>query len=61
MNLKSKSDLPISVVYEDDGSLTIMWDESHPVTSFLNDWTEQDFVDCICQAVERSATERNGK
>ena len=34
-------------VDNEDGSLTISWDSSDPVESMLNDWTEQDFIDCI--------------
>lgn len=37
----------INCVLEDDGTLTISWDENDPVESQLNDWTEQDFIDCI--------------
>jgi|DEB0MinimDraft_10_1074344.scaffolds.fasta_scaffold09662_12 hypothetical protein len=32
---------------EDDGSLTITWDDTDPVESVLNTWTEQDFIDAI--------------
>lgn len=31
----------------EDGALEISWDENDPVESKLNDWTEQDFIDCI--------------
>jgi len=34
---------------EDDGSLTISWDENDPVESILNTWTEEDFIDAIRQ------------
>jgi hypothetical protein len=34
---------------EDDGSLTITWDDTDPVESVLNTWTEQDFIDAIMQ------------
>jgi len=34
---------------EDDGSLTISWDENDPVESILNTWTEDDFIDAILQ------------
>jgi hypothetical protein len=32
---------------EDDGSLTITWDDTDPVESVLNTWTKQDFIDAI--------------
>ena len=34
---------------EDDGSLTITWDDTDPVESVLNTWTEQDFIDAIME------------
>lgn len=37
----------INVKEEDDGSLTISWDENDPIESILNDWTEEDFLNCI--------------
>lgn len=37
----------IEVKEEDDGSLTISWDENDPQESALNTWTEQDFIDAI--------------
>ena len=57
-NLKSMSevvipedidpDFPFWVVEEEDGSLTINWDETHPVTSVFNTWTESDFIEMLC-------------
>lgn len=41
--------------------MTIEWDENHPVASILNNWTEQDFIDCLFDAAERFVTDRNGK
>jgi hypothetical protein len=32
---------------EEDGSLTITWDENDPVESILNTWTEKDFIQAI--------------
>lgn len=37
----------IEVKEENDGSLTISWDETDPVESILNTWTEQDFIQAI--------------
>ena len=37
----------IECVENEDGSLTLTWDPDDPVESMLNDWTEQDFIDCI--------------
>jgi hypothetical protein len=37
----------IKVKEESDGSLTIDWDETDPVESMMNTWTEEDFVRAI--------------
>ena len=37
----------INVKQEDDGSLTITWDENDPKESILNTWTEEDFINAI--------------
>jgi hypothetical protein len=37
----------IDVKQEDDGSLTIYWDENDPQESILNTWTEEDFINAI--------------
>ena len=37
----------INVKEEDDGSLTIDWDENDPQESILNTWTEEDFINAI--------------
>jgi hypothetical protein len=42
---------------EDDGSLTITWDETDPVESILNTWTEQDFVDAIMEKANQELGE----
>ena len=39
--------MTIECFTEDDGSLTIQWDENDPVESMLNTWTEQDFINAI--------------
>lgn len=38
---------------ENDGTLTISWDENDPIESQLNTWTEQDFINAIMQEVNR--------
>jgi hypothetical protein len=37
----------IDVKQEDDGSLTISWDENDPKESILNTWTQEDFINAI--------------
>jgi len=37
----------IDVKQEDDGSLTINWDENDPKESILNTWTQEDFINAI--------------
>jgi len=37
----------IDVKQEDDGSLTIYWDENDPQERILNTWTEEDFINAI--------------
>jgi hypothetical protein len=41
---------PMTVTEEEDGSMTIEWDESHPVTSYFNNFTEEDFINMIIDA-----------
>jgi len=43
----SSNDLPLTVVENDDGSFTFDWDDNHPITSVMNNWTEEDFVDAL--------------
>jgi hypothetical protein len=43
----------ITVTANEDGSHTIGWDENDPVESLLNDWSPEDFVRVITDAVER--------
>lgn len=61
MNSKLKNDFPMSVVCEDDGTITIEWDKDHPVTSILNGWTEQDFINSINEAANQVISEHDGK
>ena len=37
----------IDVKQEEDGTLTISWDENDPQESILNTWTEEDFINAI--------------
>jgi hypothetical protein len=37
----------IKVTEEQDGSLTISWDENDPKESMFNTWTEEDFLNAI--------------
>lgn len=36
--------LPFTVTENYDGSFTFDWDDEHPVTSVMNDWTEEQFL-----------------
>lgn len=40
-------DLPLTVIENDDGSFTFDWDDEHPITSQLNTWSENDFLNCL--------------
>jgi len=37
----------IEVTQDSDNQFTISWDENDPYESIFNDWTEQDFIDCL--------------
>ena len=53
-------DFPMTVVVEEDDSMTISWDPSHPKTSIFNTWSEQDFIDAImirCREVLKEHSE----
>lgn len=45
-------DIPLTVIENDDGSFTFDWDDEHPVTSQLNTWTENDFLNCLREQME---------
>ena len=50
----SKNELAsIGVKEEDDGSFTIIWDDTDPRLEFLNDWTEEDWIQAFSEALER--------
>lgn len=42
---------------EDDGTFTISWDENDPTESFLNDWTEDDFIKAITDHLDKLKNE----
>lgn len=44
--------MTIQVFENPDKSLTISWDETDPVESQLNSWTEEDFVRAIMDEVK---------
>ena len=46
--------MSIQVTEEADGSLTISWDETDPVESQLNTWTEEDFIQAIMGVIEKN-------
>ncbi len=50
----------INVTEEADGSWTITWDENDPIESQLNNWTEDDFIQCImdkCKELEEQSND----
>lgn len=53
-------DFPLFVTMEDDDSMTIEWDPNHPVTSFFNSWTDEDFKEMILAECAR-VLEGHGK
>lgn len=52
LGIEIKPGFPFYVVEEED-AMTLYWDPDHARTSIFNDWTEQDFVDCLTSAAER--------
>lgn len=50
------SNLPeIQVEEEEDGSLTIYWDDKDPraIEAGINDWSEQDWIDALEETFKR--------
>ncbi len=39
--------LPITVTHNGGATFTIEWDDKDTVTSLLNDWTDEDFIEAI--------------
>lgn len=44
---------PFLVEIEDDQSITLNWDETHPVTSIFNEWTADDFTDFLTKIAKK--------
>ena len=42
----------IEVTQESDNKFTISWDENDPTERILNDWTKEDFINCIQNYLE---------
>ena len=47
-------EFPFWCIEEEDGSLTIHWDQSHPITSVFNDWTERQFVTMLTSGADKA-------
>ena len=52
--------MTIQVFENPDKSLTILWDETDPVESQLNTWTEDDFVRAITEEMEACEKRNQG-
>lgn len=39
--------MTINVTDNDDGTITLEWDENDPTECVFNDWTEDDFIRCF--------------
>ena len=37
------NDFPLTVTENENGTFTLEWDENHPATAILNNWTEENF------------------
>ena len=51
--------LPLNVIEEDDGSMTIEWDPNDPraIELGINDWTEDDWVAALEESVKNYASD----
>jgi len=50
----SLDDLQLDTTEEPDGSLTISWNEEHPLAvAVLNHWSEQDWIDMLMSEAGR--------
>ena len=52
--------MTIRVSENPDKSLTISWDETDPVESQLNTWTEEDFIQAIMTEVRTCEARKQG-
>ena len=54
MKSLSKNDLPfIELKKEDDGSFSLVWDDTDPRLEHINSWTEEDWIEAIEKGVAR--------
>lgn len=49
----------MTVIFEDDGSITLDWDPDHPTTCIFNDWTADDFRRMLVDACENTLAKYN--
>jgi hypothetical protein len=49
----------IEVNMEEDNSFTISWDENDPLEKILNDWKEEDFINCIMESLKNSSCDNS--
>jgi hypothetical protein len=50
--------MAIEVTENEDNSFTISWNETSPTESFLNTWTEEDFIKAIMDACNKTLKEQ---
>jgi hypothetical protein len=51
--------MTISVIENTDGTFTIDWDQNDPKEKVLNDWTEEDFIECLRSHCEEALRQSN--
>lgn len=51
--------MTISVTENTDGTFTFDWDENDPKEKVLNDWSEEDFIECIRSHCEKIIAKSN--
>jgi len=47
-------DNKLQVIENEDGSLTIQWEDDHPFAAIFNEWSEDDWVEAIRLGNERA-------
>lgn len=52
MSVYTSPDFPLTVEDNGNGSYTIDWDPDDPLTTALNEWTEEDFMRAIAQGID---------
>jgi hypothetical protein len=50
--------MTIEVTENEDNSFTISWNETSPTESFLNTWTEEDFIKAIMDVCNKTLKEQ---